>query len=102
MVQLIREAQAVAKGLVLEEGQDVPPAVRRKEILKRIREWERFEDNCKMLRELEREKRKLKKQLEDRRRHHSSGSRSRRPRNNEECVHDLRKTKSLATQLSPT
>ena len=36
-----REAQAVAKGLVLEEGEEVPPAMKKKQILKRIREWER-------------------------------------------------------------
>lgn len=90
----------MAKGLVLEEGQDVPPAVRRKEILKRIREWERFEANCNMLRDLEREKRKLKRQLGERRRHNSAGPRS-RSRTNETPVHDLRKVKSLAGQLSP-
>ena len=44
-----REATAVAKGLVLEEGEEIPPAMRKKQILKRIREWEKFEANCNML-----------------------------------------------------
>ena len=34
----------------------------------------RFEANCHMLRELDREKRKLRQQLEGRRRHHSAGA----------------------------
>ena len=51
-----REAQAVAKGLVLEEGEEIPPAMRKKQILKRIREWEKFEANCNMLKVLKSEK----------------------------------------------
>ena len=39
----------MAKGLVLEEGEEIPPAMRKKQILKRIREWEKFEANCNML-----------------------------------------------------
>ena len=51
-----REAQAVAKGLVLEEGEEIPPAMRKKQILKRIREWEKFEANCNMLKVFKSEK----------------------------------------------
>ena len=85
-----REAQAVAKGLVLEEGEEMPPAMRKKQILKRIREWEKFEANCHMLKvlmmgvqrnfpssyiqELDKEKRKLRKQFgPGRRRYNSAG-----------------------------
>ena len=84
-----REAQAVAKGLVLEEGEEIPPAMRKKQILKRIREWEKFEANCNMLKvlilrprffftfvlkELEKEKRKFRKQFgPGRRRYNSAG-----------------------------
>ena len=89
---MCREAQAVAKGLVLEEGEEIPPAMRKKQILKRIREWEKFEANCNMLKvfnlslryrrlyfdylfkELEKEKRKFRKQFgPGRRRYNSAG-----------------------------
>ena len=63
----IREAQAVAKGLVLEDGEDIPQAIRRKQVIKRINEWEKFEANCHMLKEIEKEKKKLKRQIEHRR-----------------------------------
>ena len=83
----------MAKGLVLEEGEEIPPAMRKKQILKRIREWEKFEANCNMLKvfmtslrnenlftfvifikELEKEKRKFRKQFgPGRRRYNSAG-----------------------------
>ena len=100
-----REAQAVAKGLTIEEGEEIPPAEKRKQILKRIREWERFEANCHMLKELEREKKKLKKQLEEKkRRRNSLGvqlTRTKRSQEWTEHQHSLRKAQSIADPLSP-
>ena len=95
----------MAKGLTIEDGEEVPPAVRKKQILKRIREWERFEANCHMLRELEREKKKLKKQLEEKkRRRNSLGhqiSQSKRSQSQSLDQHKLRKANSIASPLSP-
>ena len=103
---LSREAQAVAKGLTIEEGEDIPPAEKRKQILKRIREWERFEANCHMLKELEREKKKLKKQLEEKKRRRNSlgyqmTQRTKRSQELTEPKHSLRKAQSIADPLSP-
>ena len=50
-----REQQSKAKGELEGEG-EVPLDVRRKKTMMRIHEWERFEANCHMLKELEREK----------------------------------------------
>ena len=50
--------------------------MKKKAILKRIREWERFEANCQMLKELERAKKKLKEQLRRNRRRNSLGNSS--------------------------
>ena len=93
-----REAQAVAKGLVLEDGEDIPQAIRRKQIIKRINEWEKFEANCHMLREIEKEKKKLKRQLGHRR--HKSVELELSQSSN---VHyNLRKIQSAVDGLSPT
>ena len=53
---LFREMQSKAKGEYLEHEGEVPLDIRRKKTMKRIHEWERFEANCYMLKELEREK----------------------------------------------
>jgi hypothetical protein len=48
--------QSKAKGEFSEFEGEVPLDIRRKKTMKRIQEWERFEANCYMLKELEREK----------------------------------------------
>ena len=78
--------------------------MRKKQILKRIREWERFEANCHMLRELEREKKKLKKQLEEKkRRRNSLGHQISQSKRSQQSLdqHKLRKANSIASPLSP-
>ena len=72
--------------------------MKKKQILKRIREWEKFEANCHMLKELDKEKRKLKKQI--RKRHHSAGTGT-RSRIGVKDTNVLRKVKSEEGQLSP-
>ena len=106
ILYISREAQAVAKGLTIEDGEDIPPAEKRKQILKRIREWERFEANCHMLKELEREKKKLKKQLEEKKRRrnslgHQMTQGNKRSQELAEPQHSLRKAQSIADPLSP-
>lgn len=51
-----RESQSRAKGEFSELEGEVPLDIRRKKTMKRIQEWERFEANCYMLKEMEREK----------------------------------------------
>ena len=103
MISCSREAQAVAKGLTIEDGEEIPPAERKKQILKRIREWERFEANCHMLKELEKEKKKLKKQLEEKkRRRNSLGHQiNQKEKNKALDEYKLRKAKSIADPISP-
>ena len=71
-----REKEALAKGEIQTEDGKIPSEVKKKQIQKRIQEWERFEANCLMLKELEREKKKLKKQLERKKRRKSLGNSS--------------------------
>ena len=92
--------------MTIEDGEEIPPAEKRKQILKRIREWERFEANCHMLKELEREKKKLKKQLEEKKRRrnslgHQMTERTKRSQELSEPPHSLRKAQSIADPLSP-
>ena len=97
----IREAQAVAKGLVLEDGEDIPQAIRRKQVIKRINEWEKFEANCHMLKEIEKEKKKLKRQIEHRR-HKSVDLEGITQSSDVICkFRNLRKVHSAAVGLAP-
>ena len=50
-----REREALAKGECGGEGGDVPSHIKKKRILERIHEWEKFEANCQKLRELDEE-----------------------------------------------
>ena len=101
---LFREMQSKAKGEYLEHEGEVPLDIRRKKTMKRIHEWERFEANCYMLKELEREKGVKVTELgefQNLQRRNSVGEELRRVRE----VSVLRKAKSMGyhsrDQLSP-
>ena len=101
---LFREMQSKAKGEYLEHEGEVPLDIRRKKTMKRIHEWERFEANCYMLKELEKEKGVKVTELgefQNLQRRNSAGEELRRVRQ----VSVLRKAKSMGyhshDQLSP-
>ena len=76
-IPFYREKEAMAKGEFVYEDGKIPSDVKKKEILKRIHEWERFEANCQMLKDLEKEKKKLMEQLKKSKRRKSLGNSSR-------------------------
>ena len=79
--------------------------MKKKEILKRIHEWERFEANCQMLKDLEKEKNKLKDQLKKKRRRKSLGNSSREQLDSGTEMRNSRLRKAISVgypdQLSP-
>ena len=88
----------MAKGEYYDDAH-IPSNVKKKQIIKRIHEWERFEANCKVLRELDKEKVSKISEMQKQRRN-SVGNivkeRKKKPSN-------LRKAKSVSYphQLSP-
>ena len=88
----------MAKGEYYDDSH-IPSHVKKKKIIKRIHEWERFEANCQVLRELDKEKVSKISEMQKQRRN-SVGNivkeRKKKPSN-------LRKAKSVSYphQLSP-
>ena len=95
----LRERQALIKG-DLHDG-TVPTHIKRKKTIKRIHEWEKFEESCHMLKEMDEDKIMKISELQRERRTGSTGTLKEvkvKPTNN------LRKAKSVSYshQLSPT
>ena len=105
LLLFFREKEAIAKGEFIFEDGKVPSDVKKKEILKRIHEWERFEANCQMLIDLEKEKKKLMEQLRRNRRRKSLGNSSKEQLDDTRGSKEsrMRKAKSVGypDQLSP-
>ena len=105
LIFISREKEAIAKGEFIFEDGKVPSDVKKKEILKRIHEWERFEANCQMLKDLEKEKKKLVEQLKKNKRRKSLGNSSREHLEKAPGSREtrMRKAKSVGypDQLSP-
>ena len=81
----------MAKGEYYDDAH-IPSHVKKKEIIQRIHEWERFEANCQVLRELDNEKVLRVSELQKKRR--SSVENSEKEGNIRKCR--LRKAKSLS------
>ena len=81
----------MAKGEYYDDAH-IPSHVKKKEIIQRIHEWERFEANCQVLRELDDEKVWRISELQEKRR--SSLENSEKERNIRQS--SLRKAKSLS------
>ena len=95
---ICREKQAQAKGEFSDDEGNIPSHIKKKKTIKRIQEWERFEKNCQLLKELDDEKLSEISKLHKEKRTRSMG-------NVNEEVNDrrsnLRKAKSVEQQLSP-
>ena len=93
-----REKQAHAKGEFSDDEGSIPSHIKKKKTIKRIQEWERFERNCQLLKELDDEKLSEISKLHKEKRTRSMG-------NVNLGVHErrsnLRKAKSVEQQLSP-
>ena len=95
-----REKQALAKGEFA--NGDIPAHIKRKKRIKRIHEWERFENNCQILRELDDDKICKISDMQRQRRTISVGNLNKEFRTKEQRS-NLRKAKSVSYshQLSP-
>ena len=51
-----REKQAQDKGEFSDDEGNIPSHIKKKKTIKRIKEWERFEKNCRLMKELDNEK----------------------------------------------
>ena len=101
-LQLInsREKQAQAKGEFSDDEGNIPSHIKRKKTIKRIHEWERFEKNCQVLKELDEEKLSKISKLHKERRTRSMGNVN---LEGKERRSNLRKANSVGNQhhLSP-
>ena len=88
----------MAKGEYYDDAH-IPSNVKKKQIIKRIHEWERFEANCQILRELDNEKVSKISELQKQRRNSLDNIVKKRKRK----LSNLRKAKSVSypNQLSP-
>ena len=94
-----RERQALIKG-DLNDG-TVPTHIKRKKTIKRIHEWEKFEESCHMLKEMDEDKIMKISELQRERRPGSTGTLKEvkvKPPNNPRKA----KSVSYSHQLSPT
>ena len=69
---MFRERQALIKG-DLNDG-SIPTHIKRKKTIKRIQEWERFEESCHMLKEMDEDKITKISELQRERRGGSTGA----------------------------
>ena len=69
-----REKQALAKGEFSDDEGNIPSHIKRKKTIKRIHEWERFEKNCQLLKELDEEKLSKISKLQKERKTRSMGN----------------------------
>ena len=91
----------MAKGEYSDMDGNIPLDIKKKKTLKRIQEWEKFEANCQMLKEMNDEKQKVLEDFQKRRRRSlGNGSRDQLARKKRA---KLRKYKSVGypDQLSP-
>ena len=97
----IREKEAMAKGEYSDNDGNMPLDIKKKRTLKRIHEWEKFEENCQMLKEKNVEKKKVLEEFQQIRRNSlGHGSRDQLARKKKR---QMRKYKSVGYphQLSP-
>ena len=86
----------MAKGEYSDDAQ-IPFHIKRKKIIKRIHEWEKFEANCQLLRELDNEKVLKISELQKQRRKSLDNAVTKRKTKQS----NLMKAKSYPNQLSP-
>ena len=81
---------------------DIPAHIKRKKVIKRIHEWERFETNCQILRELDDEQISKISDMQKQRRTVSVGNLNKEFKA-KSCSSNMRKAKSVSYshQLSP-
>ena len=88
----------MAKGEYSDDDGAIPYHIKKKKIIQRIHEWEKFETNCQILRELDDEKVLQISELQKQKRTISLGNLNKDFKNKES---KLRKAKSESHQLSP-
>ena len=95
-----REKQAMAMGEYYENDGSVPSHIKRKKTIKRIQEWEKFEANCQLLRELDEDKLSKISEMQKQKRTLSVGNLNKEIKTRKS---NLRKAKSVSNshKLSP-
>ena len=88
----------MAKGKYSEDDGAIPYHIKKKQMIQRIHEWEKFETNCRILRELDDEKVLQISELQKQKRTISLGNLNKDFKYKES---NLRKAKSESHQLSP-